>query len=192
MNLLATTFTFETATFVPLAIGFFGLGVGYLTWGGLAFLGWPRVNPAVPEESELAINRSLGLWGIWMPGFMQFLTGLYLAVGLTWFKVFDAKPLMMAALAFTAFGVHWSGCVHGARLCSTFDSGRARLLARRRPADVRALRRSVAGLPDRDPHAVQAPPGRREARRLLAARHRLVAHVPHVRRHSRPDQRLGQ
>jgi hypothetical protein len=107
MNLLATTFTFETATFVPLAIGFFGLGVGYLTWGGFAFLGWPRVNPAVPEESELAINRSLGLWGIWMPGFMQFLTGLYLAVGLTWFKVFDAKPLMMAALAFTAYGVHW-------------------------------------------------------------------------------------
>jgi hypothetical protein len=42
-----------------------------------------------------------------MPGFMQFLTGVYLAVGLTWFKVFDAKPLMMAALAFTAFGVHW-------------------------------------------------------------------------------------
>jgi hypothetical protein len=36
MNLLATTFTFETAAFVPLAIGFFGLGVGYLTWGGSA------------------------------------------------------------------------------------------------------------------------------------------------------------
>jgi hypothetical protein len=107
MNLLATTFTFETATFVPLAIGFFGLGVGYLTWGGSAFLGWPRVNPAVPDESELAINRSLGLWAIWMSGFMQFLTGVYLAVGLTWFKVFDAAPLMMAALAFTAYGVHW-------------------------------------------------------------------------------------
>jgi hypothetical protein len=39
MNLLATTFTFESATFVPLVIGFFGLGVGYLTWGGFAFLG---------------------------------------------------------------------------------------------------------------------------------------------------------
>jgi hypothetical protein len=61
----------------------------------------------VPEESELVINRSLGLWGIWMPGFLQFLTGVYLAVGLTWFKVFDEKPLMMAALAFTAYGVHW-------------------------------------------------------------------------------------
>jgi hypothetical protein len=107
MHLIATTFTFETSKFVPVAIGFFGLGVGYFIWGGFALFGWPRANPAVPEESELVINRSLGLWGIWMPGFMQFLTGVYLAVGLTWFKVFDEKPLMMAALAFTAYGVHW-------------------------------------------------------------------------------------
>ncbi|MDX6409036.1 MAG: hypothetical protein QOE13_2107 [Gaiellaceae bacterium] len=104
--MVATTFTFETAKFVPIAIGFFGLSVGYLTWGGYAFFGWPRIDATLPG-SELAINRSLGLWGIWMPGFMQFLTGVYLAVGLTWFKVFDEKPLMMAALAFTAYGVHW-------------------------------------------------------------------------------------
>jgi hypothetical protein len=29
MNLIATTFSFETSKFVPIAIGFFGLGVGY-------------------------------------------------------------------------------------------------------------------------------------------------------------------
>jgi hypothetical protein len=68
MNLLATTFTFETSKFVPVAIGFFELGVGYFIWGGFALFGWPKANPAVPEESELVINRSLGLWGIWMPG----------------------------------------------------------------------------------------------------------------------------
>jgi hypothetical protein len=48
-----------------------------------------------------------GIWGIWMPGFPQFLTGTYLFVGLTWFGSFNDKPLYMAALAFTAYGVHW-------------------------------------------------------------------------------------
>jgi hypothetical protein len=43
-----------------------------------------------------------------MPGFMQFITGVYLFVGLTWFGSFaGSPPLYMAALAFTAFGVHW-------------------------------------------------------------------------------------
>jgi len=43
-----------------------------------------------------------------MPGFLQFLTGVYLMVGLTWFPVFaKAAPLYMAAVAFTAYGVHW-------------------------------------------------------------------------------------
>jgi hypothetical protein len=42
-----------------------------------------------------------------MPGFMQFLAGTYLFVGLTWFGSFSEPPLYMAALAFTAYGVHW-------------------------------------------------------------------------------------
>lgn len=42
-----------------------------------------------------------------MPGFMQFLTGVYLWVGLAWIHSFREKPLYMAALAFTAYGVHW-------------------------------------------------------------------------------------
>ena len=43
-----------------------------------------------------------------MPGFCQFLVGLYLFVGLTWFPVFSSnKALYMAALAFSAYGIHW-------------------------------------------------------------------------------------
>jgi hypothetical protein len=38
---------------------------------------------------------------------MQLITGTYLFVGLVWFHSFREKPLYMAALAFTAYGVHW-------------------------------------------------------------------------------------
>ena len=48
-----------------------------------------------------------GVWGIWMPGFCQFLTGTYLFLGLTLFGTFTDPPLYMAGLAFTAYGVHW-------------------------------------------------------------------------------------
>ena len=37
-----------------------------------------------------------------MPGFMQFLTGVYLFGGLTLFGTFKTPSLYMAALAFTA------------------------------------------------------------------------------------------
>ena len=93
-------FTFATSPFIPVAIGFFGLGTGYFIWGGQALFGFPKTSPEV--------NRSLGLWGFWMPGFMQFLTGVYLFAGLTLFGTFTGSPpLYMAALAFTAYGVHW-------------------------------------------------------------------------------------
>jgi len=43
-----------------------------------------------------------------MPGFCQFVTGVILFVGLTWLQVFNkAAPLYMAALAFSAYGIHW-------------------------------------------------------------------------------------
>ena len=71
----AQTFTFASSPFVPVAIGFFGLGTGYFIWGGQALFGFPKTSPEV--------NRSLGLWGFWMPGFMQLLTGIYLLIGLT-------------------------------------------------------------------------------------------------------------
>jgi len=91
--------TFATSAFPPLALGFFGLGTGYLIWGPQELFGWPRRDDPV--------DRSLGVWGIWMPGFCQFVTGIILFVGLTWFQVFKQPPLYMAALAFSAYGIHW-------------------------------------------------------------------------------------
>ncbi len=96
---------FASSPFVPIAIGFFGLATGYLVWGGQELFGIPEASPEV--------NKTMGLWGFWMPGFMQFLAGTYLFVGLTWFNVFgNAAPLYMAALAFTAYGVHWFAMAH--------------------------------------------------------------------------------
>jgi hypothetical protein len=62
----------------------------------------------------------MGMWAFWMPGFMQFLTGTYILVGLTWFNVFGVTakgpvpttPLYMAGLAFTAYGIHWFAMAH--------------------------------------------------------------------------------
>lgn len=88
------------SAFLPIAIGFFGLGTNYFVWGGQALFNRPATSPEV--------NRTMGMWGIWMGGFMQFITGVYLMVGLSWFPVYTSKPpLYMAALAFTAYGVHW-------------------------------------------------------------------------------------
>lgn len=90
---------FETSAFVPVVLGFFGLGTGYLIWGPEELFGWPPRNESV--------DRSTGIWGIWMPGFCQLVTGVYIFIGMTWFQVFDSPPLYMAALAFSAYGIHW-------------------------------------------------------------------------------------
>ena len=96
--------TFAQSVFPPLALGFFGLGTGYLIYGPKELFGFPRGV----EGDEAAVSRSLGVWGIWMPGFCQFVTGVILFVGLTWLQVFNkAAPLYMAALAFSAYGIHW-------------------------------------------------------------------------------------
>jgi len=87
---------------LPIAVGFFGLGTGYFVWGGQGLFGKPASSPNV--------DKTMGAWGIWMPGFMQFLTGIYLIAGLTVFPVFGGSVpngAYMAALAFTAYGVHW-------------------------------------------------------------------------------------
>jgi hypothetical protein len=94
-----TTVAFEESAFAPLAVGFFGLGTGYLIYGAQELFGLPERNRSV--------DLTTGIWGIWMPGFMQFLTGIFLWAGLAWFHSFRAPVLYMAALAFTAYGVHW-------------------------------------------------------------------------------------
>jgi hypothetical protein len=91
--------SFPMSTFPPLALGFFGLGTGYLIYGASELFGFPK-------RDEL-VDHATGIWGIWMPGFLQFLAGTYLFLGLTLFHSFTAPPLYMAALAFTAYGVHW-------------------------------------------------------------------------------------
>jgi hypothetical protein len=102
------------SAFLPLAIGFFGLGTGYFVWGGQAVFGFPT-------EDKPDVSQTMGMWALWMPGFMQFVTGISLLVGLTWFNVFaigpDGKPvsttpLYMAAVAFTAYGIHWFAMAH--------------------------------------------------------------------------------
>jgi hypothetical protein len=105
-----TQLVFPLSTFIPIAIGFFGLGTGYFIWGGQALFGYPAGTK--PE-----VERTMGMWGVWMPGFMQFITGVYLLIGLTWFQVFNkppatTSPLYMAALAFTAYGIHWFALAH--------------------------------------------------------------------------------
>lgn len=89
----------EISTFVPLAFGFFGLGTGYLIYGPKELLHWPK--------RDMAVDKSTGVWGIWVPGFCRLLTGIYLFIGLSWFQVLKEPPLSMAALAFSAYGIHW-------------------------------------------------------------------------------------
>jgi hypothetical protein len=90
---------FPASSFVPVVLGLFGLGTAYLIYGPQELLGFPRRDPTV--------DRANGVWGIWMGGFCQFVVGVYLFVGLTWFPVFADKALYMAALAFSAYGIHW-------------------------------------------------------------------------------------
>lgn len=99
MSLSATVISLPPSAFPPLAVGFMGLGTGYLIYGPQELFGYPKREPGV--------NLATGVWGIWMPGFMQFFAGVYLFAGLALFGTFTAAPLYMAGLAFTSYGVHW-------------------------------------------------------------------------------------
>lgn len=90
---------FPQSSFVPVVLGFFGLGTGYLIWG-------PQELASLPPR-DASVDRSTGVWGIFMPGLCQFIAGAYIFVGMTWFKVFEDPALYMAALAFSVYGIHW-------------------------------------------------------------------------------------
>jgi hypothetical protein len=97
---------FDSSKFWPVAIGFIGLATGYVVMGGQALFQYP-------QGGSEAVEKTVAMWGAWMAGFMQFITGVYLIIGLTWFGVFNnAAPLYMAAVAFTAYGVHWFAVSH--------------------------------------------------------------------------------
>lgn len=98
--------TFTASMFVPVALGFFGLGTGYLIWGPSELLGFPAKSDD-PVQAR-ATDRALGVWGIFMPGLCQLVVGILLFVGLSWFQVFTGdSALYMAAMAFSAYGIHW-------------------------------------------------------------------------------------
>jgi hypothetical protein len=99
LSLLQSSVSLPASPFPPLAVGFMGLGTGYMIYGPQELFGYPKRDERV--------DFATGMWGIWMPGFMQFITGVYLFLGLTLFGTFTGPLLFMAALAFTAYGVHW-------------------------------------------------------------------------------------
>jgi hypothetical protein len=96
--LLDTVVSLPTTVLPPIAVGFMGLGTGYLIFGTQEFFGYPK--------RDKSVNEGMGVWGIWMPGFLQFVTGFFLLAGLTVFGNYTGATYM-AGLAFTAYGVHW-------------------------------------------------------------------------------------
>lgn len=98
MSALTAVVILHASAFPPLAVGFMGLGTGYLIYGPQELLGYPKRSKEVDWPT--------GLWGIALPGFLQFFTGAYIFLGLV-LGTFPTKPLYMAGLAFTAYGVHW-------------------------------------------------------------------------------------
>jgi hypothetical protein len=95
----AQVFEFPVSAYVPLAIAFFGLGTGYLIFGPQELLGFPA--------RDRRVDLANGWWGVWMPGFCQFVTGCYILIGLTWFHSFEGAPLYAAGVLTTLFGIHW-------------------------------------------------------------------------------------
>ncbi|MFX4301668.1 hypothetical protein ACOJUR_05240 [Alicyclobacillus tolerans] len=109
--------SFPSSPFWPIAIGFLGLSINYFVQGGSTLFNGP--NWSKDKEKH---EKTLGLWGIFLGGFAQLLTGIYLMVGMSWFPVYaNAAPLYMAALAFTIYGIHW--LVLGLRRYKGTDSG---------------------------------------------------------------------
>jgi hypothetical protein len=99
VSIITSLVSLPQSPFPPLAVGFMGLGTGYLIYGTQELFGYPARDDRV--------DFATGMWGIWMPGFMQFIAGAYLFLGLTLFGTFRTPALYMAALAFTSYGVHW-------------------------------------------------------------------------------------
>jgi len=105
------------SAFWPIAIGFLTLSINYFVQGGTTLFGGPNwtQNPA-------KYNRTIGLWGMFLGGFGQLITGTYLMIGLSWFPVYrNAPPLYMAAVAFSVYGIHW--IVIGVRRFTESDYG---------------------------------------------------------------------
>lgn len=110
LSLLQPVVSLPPSALPPFAIGFMGLGTGYLIYGPQELFGYPK--------RDASVNFATGMWGIWLPGLMQLIAGTYLFAGLVLFRTFDGAAIFTAALAFTSYGVHWFGIgwnrLHGA------------------------------------------------------------------------------
>lgn len=95
----AQMFEFPVSLFVPLGLAFFGLGTGYLIYGPQELLGFPA--------RDQKVDMANGVWGVWMPGFCQFVNGTLILIGLSWFHVFKGAPLYAAGIITSVFGIHW-------------------------------------------------------------------------------------
>ena len=90
---------FPASIFVPLGLAFFGLGTGYLIFGPQELLNFPA--------RDANVDLANGVWGFWMPGFCQFVNGMLLLIGLSWFPVFKGSPLYAAGFITSVFVIHW-------------------------------------------------------------------------------------
>jgi len=195
---LSAAITLPQSPFPPIALGFFGLGTGYLIYGPQELLGFPK--------RDASVDFGTGVWGIWMPGFCQFLTGTYLFLGLTLFGTFTATtPLYMAALAFSAYGVHWFalGWNRLKQVDPRVNLGMAAaftlisvlgviVFAKAKDYPVHGpVHRADLDLPLRHPRQLGREragplPARHQADGLLPHRSRYLADVPHVRHRAGP------
>jgi hypothetical protein len=99
VSIIPSLVSLPESPFPPLAVG---------SWvSGLAILSMARRSFSAIRPAMTALTSPPACGGIWMPGFMQFIAGVYLFLGLTLFGTFRTPSLYMAALAFTSYGVHW-------------------------------------------------------------------------------------
>jgi len=61
LSLLQSTISLPVSPFPPLAVGFMGLGTGYMIYGTQELFNYPKRDERV--------DFAAGMWGIWMPGF---------------------------------------------------------------------------------------------------------------------------
>lgn len=109
--------SFPTSPFWPVAIGFLSLSINYFVQGGTTLAGGPNWS-----NDKAKFDRTVGLWGMFLGGFGQLITGIYLMVGLSWLPAYvNAPPLYMAAVAFSIYGIHWM--VIGLRRFTGSDAG---------------------------------------------------------------------
>ena len=179
----AQVFTFASSPFVPVAIGFFGLGTGYFIWGGQALFGFPKSSPEV--------NRTLGLWGFWMPGFMQFRVNLVQRLRQSGAFVHGfprlhrlRNPLVRDGLPAIYRFQCSAGWMDGNRIPVSQHSWRRRFSPCRRYTSNAYLRRADIDLCDRDSDTVAVLESWWAPRRAGSIRYCYLADVLHIRHDS--------